>query len=91
MGNPDAVRVHYGENNMYLKHCEVVSRVEFFKTDIQETIKSRSTIKKWAYILHDKDDTAPHYHIYLNFGRSGVDTKQIAEWFGIKTIIFIHI
>lgn len=69
---------------MYLKHCEVVSRVEFFKVDIQETIKSRSTIKKWAYILHDKDDTAPHYHIYLNFGKSGVDTHQIADWFGLQ-------
>ena len=69
---------------MYLKHCEVESRVEYFKGDIQEIIKSRSTIKKWAYILHDKDDTAEHYHIYLNFGNSGVDTKQVAEWFGLQ-------
>ena len=69
---------------MYLKHCEVESRVEFFKGDIQEIIKSHSTIKKWAYILHDKDDTAPHYHIYLNFGDNGVETKQIASWFGLQ-------
>ncbi len=69
---------------MYLKQCEVESRVEFFKDDIQETIKSHKTIKKWAYILHDKDDTAPHYHIYLNFGSSGIDTKQVAEWFGLQ-------
>lgn len=69
---------------MYLKRCEVESRVEFFKGDIQEIIKSHTTIKKWAYILHDKDDTAPHYHIYLNFGNSGVDTKQVAEWFGLQ-------
>lgn len=69
---------------MYLKQCEVESRVEYFKGDIQEIIKSKQTIKKWAYILHDKDDTAPHYHIYLNFGNSGVDTKQVAEWFGLQ-------
>lgn len=69
---------------MYLKHCEVESRVEYFKGDIQEIIKSHTTIKKWAYILHDKDDTAPHYHIYLNFGQSGVDTKQVADWFGLQ-------
>ena len=69
---------------MYLKHCEVESRVEYFKGDIQEIIKSHSTIKRFAYILHDKDDTAPHYHIYLNFGNSGVDTKQVAEWFGLQ-------
>lgn len=69
---------------MYLKHCEVESRVEYFKGDIQEIIKSRKTIKKWAYILHDKDDTAPHYHIYLHFGTSGVDTKDVASWFGLQ-------
>lgn len=69
---------------MYLKQCEVESRVEFFACDIQEVLKSHKTIKKWAYILHDKDDTAPHYHIYLNFGSSGVDTKQVGEWFGLQ-------
>lgn len=69
---------------MWLKHCEVESRVEFFKGDIQEIIKSKKTIKKWAYILHDKDDTAPHYHIYLNFDGSSVDSKEIASWFGLQ-------
>ncbi len=69
---------------MYLKQCLVTSNVEFFKGDIQEIIKSHKTIKQWAYILHDKDDTAKHYHIYLNFGSSGVDTKQIGGWFGLQ-------
>lgn len=69
---------------MYLRQCEVESRVEYFKGDIQEIIKSKKTIKKWAYILHDKDDTAPHYHIYLHFGNSSVDSKIIAEWFGLQ-------
>lgn len=69
---------------MYLKHCEVESRIEFLTCDIQEVIKSHQTIKHWAYILHDKDDTAPHYHIYLNFGNSGVDSKVIAGWFGLQ-------
>lgn len=69
---------------MYLKHCLVTSNVEYFKGDIQEIIKSHKTIKQWAYILHDKDDTAKHYHIYLNFGSSGVDTKQVGEWFGLQ-------
>lgn len=69
---------------MYLKQCEVESRVEYFKGDIQEILKSHKVIKKWAYILHDKDDTAPHYHIYLNFGSSGVDTAQVGAWFGLQ-------
>lgn len=69
---------------MYLKQCMVTSNLEYFKGDVQEIIKSHKTIKQWAYILHDKDDTANHYHIYLNFGSSGVDTKQVGEWFGLQ-------
>ncbi|MBQ9801917.1 MAG: hypothetical protein IJW51_02460 [Clostridia bacterium] len=70
---------------MKLKQYEVTSRVEFFKEPIQETLRRYRTIKKWAYILHDKDkDSLPHYHIYLNFGSSGVDSKLVAEWFGLQ-------
>ncbi len=71
---------------MYLKQCEVFIRVEDLKDDIQEIIKSKQAIKKWAYILHDKDNAAPHYHIYLNFGNSGVDINQVAEWFKIREV-----
>ena len=70
---------------MKLKQYEVESRVEFFKEPIGDTLRRYRTIKKYAYILHDKDpDTAPHYHIYLNFGNSGVDSKIVAQWFGLQ-------
>ena len=70
---------------MKLRQYEVTSRVEFFKEPIQDILKRYRTIKKWAYILHDKDqDTSPHYHIYLNFGNSGVESKLVAEWFGLQ-------
>ena len=70
---------------MKLKQYEVESRVEFFKEPIQDTLRRYRTIKKWAYILHDKDkDASPHYHIYLNFGKSGVDSKLVADWFGLQ-------
>lgn len=70
---------------MKLKQYEVVSRVEYFKEPLQEIFRRYRTIKKWAYILHDKDqDSFPHYHIYLNFGNSGVDSKIVAEWFGLQ-------
>lgn len=67
---------------MHLRHCEIVCDVDKMPVDIQETIKNHKTIKQWAYIIHDKDDTRPHYHIYLNFGTS-VDTKMVASWFGL--------
>ena len=70
---------------MKLRQYEVTSRVEFFKEPIQDIIKRYKSIKKWAYILHDKDkDTSPHYHIYLNFGNTGCESKLVAEWFGLQ-------
>ena len=68
---------------MNLRHCEIVCDVDKLKVDLQQTFMKYSTIKKWAYIIHDKDDTRPHYHIYMHFGGSSVDTKKVAEWFDI--------
>lgn len=52
---------------MQLRHMEIVQDADKLKVDIQQTCMQYKTIKQWAYILHDKDDTRPHYHIYLNF------------------------
>ena len=70
---------------MKLKQYEIESRVEYFSEPIGDILRRYKTIKKYAYILHDKDkDTSPHYHIYLNFGSSGVDSKIVAQWFGLQ-------
>ena len=66
---------------MNLKMCEISTDVDKLKVDLQATFMKYTTIKKWAYIIHDKDDTRPHYHIALHFGGASVDTKQVAEWF----------
>ena len=63
---------------------EIVIYEEHLKVDIQETCKKYSTIKKWAYIKHDKDDTRPHYHIMLHFGGASVSTAQVAKWFNLS-------
>lgn len=68
---------------MILRHCEIVCDVDKMKVDVQKTIMEYKTIKEWAYIIHDKDDTRPHYHIYLNFGNSSCDTKLVATWFQV--------
>ena len=68
---------------MQLRQCEIVCDVDKMPVDIQETIMKYKTIKQWAYIVHDKDDTRPHYHIYLNFGTSSVDTAMVGKWFGL--------
>lgn len=70
---------------MKLKQYEIVSRTEYFTEPIGDILRRYKTIKKYAYILHDKDaDTSPHYHIYVNFGKSGVDSKIVAQWFGVQ-------
>lgn len=68
---------------MQLRQMEIVTDKDKLSVDIQETCKKYKTIKQWAYILHDKCDTRPHYHIYLNFGKSSCDTKMVAEWFKV--------
>ncbi len=67
---------------MFLRQCEVVTDVDKLRVDLQKTFMKYKTIKDWAYIIHDKDDTRPHYHIYLHFDTS-VDTKLIASWFDV--------
>lgn len=56
--------------SFFCKHCEIVTDVDKLNVDIQQTIMEYRTIKYWAYIIHDKDDTRPHYHIYINFDGS---------------------
>lgn len=68
---------------MILRQMEIVTDADKLHVDIQETCMKYKTIKQWAYILHDKDDTRPHYHIYLNFGNSSCDSKMVASWFDI--------
>lgn len=70
---------------MKLKHYEIVTRVEFLSEPVGDILRRYTTIKRYAYILHDKDqDASPHYHIYVNFGGSGVDSKIVAGWFGLQ-------
>lgn len=68
---------------MQLRQMEIVTDKDKLTVDIQETCMKYKTIKQWAYILHDRDDTRPHYHVYLNFGSSSCDTAMVAGWFGV--------
>ena len=67
---------------MKVRQCEIVCDVEKMNVDVQKTLKEYSTIKQWAYIIHDKDDTRPHYHIYLKFDYA-VEMSIVGGWFGL--------
>ena len=55
--------------------------------EMRTVIDKHSTIKHWAYIIHDKDvredgsPKEPHIHLYLNFGKSGASFATVASWF----------
>lgn len=70
---------------MKLKQYEIVTQPEYLKEPLQDILKRYTTIKKWAYILHDKDkDATPHLDIYINFGDTGVESSVVAGWFGLQ-------
>lgn len=72
------------KKRLTLRRCEIVCDVDKLNVDIQQTCTRYSTIKQFAYINHDKDDTRPHYHILLFFDYP-VDVNKIASWFEIAT------
>ncbi len=70
---------------MKLKQYEITTQPQYLKEPLQDILKRYKTIKKWAYILHDKDkDASPHYHIYVNFGNCSVESSLVADWFGVS-------
>lgn len=78
------------------KHFEIVTNVKWCVDGIEKTLE-RSQIDsiladlpcQYAYILHDKDTDetgtpkAPHWHIYVNFGRNSWKSNYLASRFGV--------
>ena len=67
-----------------LRQMEIVTDVDKLQVDLQATFMKYDTIKQWAYIIHDKDDTRPHYHIYLHFDYP-VSVELVAKWFKVPS------
>ena len=78
------------EKRLSGKECEVMNYVQYFKDLFFFFFLFHKTIKKYAFILHDKDYNekgvleSPHYHIYLQFGRATVPFDMVANWFGVE-------
>lgn len=63
------------KENQFLIICDA----DKLNIDILETFLKNKDIKEWAYIIHDKDDSIPHYYIYLNFGKYRINSDNIAR------------
>lgn len=67
---------------MKVRLCEIVCDSDKMLEGWETVLKNKSAIKDYAYILHDKDNTRPHYHIAIRL-KDSYDTKYVASWFGI--------
>jgi hypothetical protein len=74
---------------MCYKKFGLVIGVNELRGDIQKIIDSHSEIKRWAYILHDKDVEETHYHVYLEVSFE-VDRSKIADWFGVDAMYVVQ-
>lgn len=72
-----------------LKICEITQQTKYLTEENIKRGLDRQCIKKYAYILHDKDVDEkgnlkePHWHIMMQFSDTQ-DSKYIAKWFGIE-------
>lgn len=62
---------------------EIYIPAEKLTVDIDEIIKVAAGEIKIAYILHDKNNVKPHYHIVLDFGNNRVEDKVVTDLFKI--------
>ena len=68
---------------MQLNKCEIVLNANCSKLELEEFLTNHKKIKDWAFILHDRDNVKPHFHIYLDFGNHFIPFLKIASWFRI--------
>lgn len=77
------------EKSLKLRMCEVIQQKAYLSEEKIKEALNRKCIRKYAYILHDKDIDEhgnlkeAHWHIMLQFNDSQ-DTKYIAKWFDIE-------
>lgn len=65
-----------------LKRFEIFLKVSDLKVDIETVLKALD-VDRGAYILHDKDNSEPHYHI-IAFNECGIKVSEIATAFRIN-------
>lgn len=73
---------------MKVRQVEIIIPEAVLSVDIPIVISKHRNIRDFAYILHDKDYCAPHYHIYLIFRWPGVSFEELKDWFKVSPLSF---
>ena len=66
-------------NNMKSRFKEVFICSTCLRVDLNGVLKSAVGEIKIAYILHDKNPTVPHYHIFFDYGKNSVDNVEVTK------------
>lgn len=72
-----------------MQYEEVNGEIKLSEETIKTVLEKRKSIKKWAWIIHDRDIDEngnykkKHFHIVIMF-ENAMKLSQIATWFGIK-------
>lgn len=69
------------------RNFELVIPKEQFNDELLSKIKA---FKNYAYILHDKDDTEPHYHIYVG-GMNSYRISRISNFFNLHPNYIVNL
>lgn len=69
---------------MKTRMCEIVQQIKYIDINfLKSVLVDKSSIKDYAYIIHDKDvDTEPHIHLAIRL-KDSYDTKYISSWFNV--------
>ena len=73
---------------MRVSQVEIIIPEAVLSVDIPIVISKHRNIRDFAYILHDKDCCAPHYHIYLIFRWPGESFDALKDWFKLSKPLF---
>ena len=89
---------------MSVRKCEIVQQIKYlpgypdrWRETLEANLEAESNIKKWAYILHDKDvdengnPVEPHIHLVLELGDSR-NFSTIGNYVGVLSqyVMKIH-
>ncbi len=68
------------------RKMEIVCAIDEMPVDVYETLNKNCSHFLWAYIVHDKENCRPHYHIFIDFGCISFSFLEVAEWFNISPL-----
>ena len=72
---------------MWVTKCILLIPERFLKINLYDMLTRYNSIKEWCYIYHSDDDgypiVGPHFHVYLDFKNSKINSEWIAKWFKI--------